>query len=401
MVALAGERLAGTAERAEPSYDYAGFSRLAGPLEPPPPRAYTVQYRRLPGWRPWRTLALVTAMVCSQAAFLIWLLLPQHWPRPQAVVVLYVISIVMVLTLAVIEIFRLLNVFTVCMATLRARDPIPVVPAPGTRVAFLTTIVPSKEPLAIVVETLAAAMNIFHDGLLDVWLLDEGDDAAVRTACAELGVHHFTRKGVEQWNLPSGPHKAKTKHGNYNAWLEAHGDGYDFLISVDPDHVPLPNICERMLGYFRDPDVAFVVGPQVYGNYDNFVTKCAESQQYLFHSLLQRAGNYVRSPMLVGTNNAMRIAALRDDRRPPGFDHRRPRYEPGLPPRTPTRPPVGGGHPSIRPTCSPSARVRRHGPTSSRSSTDGVAGVTRSFSNSSAARCSASTDGNSFTTSSS
>ena len=184
-------------------------------------------------------------------------------------------------------------------------------PAPGTRVAFLTTIVPSKEPLAIVEETLEAAMNIHHDGLLHVWLLDEGDDPEVRAACARIGVHHFSRKGVEKWNLPSGPHKAKTKHGNYNAWLDAHGDDYDFLISVDPDHIPLPNMCERLLGYFRDPDVAFVVGPQVYGNYDNFVTKCAESQQYLFHSLLQRAGNYVRSPMLVGTNNAMRIAALR------------------------------------------------------------------------------------------
>ena len=44
-----------------------------------------------------------------------------------------------------------------------------------------------------------------------------------------------------------------------------------------------------MLGYFRDPDIAFVVGPQVYGNYDAAVTKAAESQQFLFHALIQRA----------------------------------------------------------------------------------------------------------------
>ena len=43
--------------------------------------------------------------------------------------------------------------------------------------------------------------------------------------CAELGVHHFTRKGSwKRWNQPKGAHKAKTKHGNYNAWLDAHGD---------------------------------------------------------------------------------------------------------------------------------------------------------------------------------
>ena len=106
--------------------------------------------------------------------------------------------------------------------------------------------------------------------------------------------------------------KARSKHGNYNAWIDAHGDDYEFFVSVDPDHVPLANFCERLLGYFRDPDVAFVVGPQVYGNYDNFVTKGAESQQFVFHSLIQRLGNFFGCPMLVGTNNAVRISALRE-----------------------------------------------------------------------------------------
>ena len=75
--------------------------------------------------------------------------------------------------------------------------------------------------------------------------------------------------------------------------------------------MPLPNFAERLLGYFRDPDVGFVVGPQVYGNYEGFVVRSAESQQFLFHSLLQRAGNGSRTPMLVGTNNALRVSALR------------------------------------------------------------------------------------------
>jgi Glycosyl transferase family group 2 len=57
--------------------------------------------------------------------------------------------------------------------------------------------------------------------------------------------------------------------------------------------------------------VGFVVGPQVYGNYEGFVVRSAESQQFLFHSLLQRAGNGSRTPMLVGTNNALRVSALR------------------------------------------------------------------------------------------
>lgn len=96
--------------------------------------------------------------------------------------------------------------------------------------------------------------------------------------CRRLEVHHFSRRGVERWNQASGPHKAKTKHGNYNAWLEAHHEKYDFFVSVDPQ---------------------------------GCVTRAAESQQYLFHSLLQRAANIYGCAMLVGTNNAVRITALR------------------------------------------------------------------------------------------
>ena len=81
-------------------------------------------------------------------------------------------------------------------------------------------------------------------------------------------------------------------------------------------------LAERFLGYFRDPDVAFVVGPQVYGNYRGFVTRAAESQQFLFHSLLQRAGNRCGTPMLVGTNNAVRISRAESGGRPARLDHR-------------------------------------------------------------------------------
>lgn len=116
---------------------------------------------------------------------------------------------------------------------------------------------------------------------------------------------------MPEWNTAKGPHRARTKHGNYNSWLLRHGDDYEFFASVDTDHVPLANYLERMLGFFRDPDVAFVVGPQVYGNYTEAVTKAAESQQYLFHALIQRAGNRYGAPMFVGTNNAVRISALR------------------------------------------------------------------------------------------
>ncbi|MFF5918687.1 glycosyltransferase family 2 protein [Streptomyces flavochromogenes] len=295
------------------AYDYDTYSRLAGPLTEPDPETYTVQYRSLLSKEPHRIravllMSLAPVLSALLLAYLVW---PGHRTvREGGDRLLVHLDTVMLVSIGLICLFMLVNVTAIAHATMVARDPIPVYAEKGTRVAFLTTHVPGKEPLAMVRGTLEGATRLRHDGLLDVWLLDEGDSAEARALCAELGVHHFTRAGVPEWNRRKGVHKARTKHGNYNAWLAVHGDAYDYFASVDTDHVPLPDFLERMLGYFRDPDIAFVVGPQVYGNYTDIVTKAAESQQFLFHALIQRAGNRYHAPMFVGTNNVVRISAL-------------------------------------------------------------------------------------------
>jgi cellulose synthase/poly-beta-1,6-N-acetylglucosamine synthase-like glycosyltransferase len=129
--------------------------------------------------------------------------------------------------------------------------------------------------------------------------------------CRRVGARHFSRKGRGYLELTSGTFAAKTKHGNHNRWLWEHGGDYDVVMFVDTDHVPLPIMAERLLGYFRDPEVAFVVGPQFYGNQHDRITRWAESAQYLFHSVIQRAGNRRRCAMLVGTNVAVRTSAIR------------------------------------------------------------------------------------------
>ncbi|QQC93981.1 glycosyltransferase family 2 protein [Streptomyces alfalfae] len=275
--------------------------------------AYQVQYRKLLAGEPHRIRAvlLMTLAPVLTGLLLVYLVWPTHWTeREGGERWLVGLDVTMLVAIGLIELFMLVNVVSIAHATMVARDPVPVFPEKGTRVAFLTTYVPGKEPLSMVRATLEGAVRVHHTGPLDVWLLDEGDDPGARALCAELGVKHFTRLGVPEWNRDKGPHKKRTKHGNYNAWLAMHHAEYDFFASVDTDHVPLPNFLERMMGYFRDPDVAFVVGPQVYGNYETPVTKAAESQQFLFHALIQRAGNRYRAPMFVGTNNVVRITAL-------------------------------------------------------------------------------------------
>nr|WSW43624.1 cellulose synthase catalytic subunit [Streptomyces sp. NBC_01001] len=297
-------------------FDYETHSRLAGPFADPDRTAYRVGYRSLLAREQLRTriraVLLMALAPLAAAGLLLYLVWPTHWTvREGGDRWLVRCDAAMLVCITLIMLFMLVNVVSVAHATLVARDPVPVPPEPGTKVAFLTTFVPGKEPLTMVQGTLLGAVALRHDGPLDVWLLDEGDDPEARALCAELGVRHFTRKGIAGWNTRKGAHRERTKHGNYNAWLVAHGDDYEFFASVDTDHVPLPNFLERMLGYFRDPDTAFVVGPQVYGNYTSAVTKAAESQQYLFHALIQRAGNRYGAPMFVGTNNAVRISALR------------------------------------------------------------------------------------------
>lgn len=292
-------------------YDYGRYSMLAGEVEDPTTDDAVVRYRRPAGARPLRQLLGTAFVTLTQIAFLVWLMLPRHLPHLSRDPWIAAASITMIASIYLIELFRFINVTSLCIASTLARDPVPMTPERGTRVAFLTTIVPSREPIEMVRKTLQAAVRIRHEGTLHVWLLDEEDNPTVRSMCQGLGVRHFTRRGVERHNEPSGPFKTRSKHGNYNAWVDVHGGEYEFFVSVDPDHVPLPNFCERLLGYFRQPDIAFVVSPQVYGNYDNFVTKGAESQQFVFHGLIQRLGNFFGCPMLVGTNNAVRISALR------------------------------------------------------------------------------------------
>jgi cellulose synthase/poly-beta-1,6-N-acetylglucosamine synthase-like glycosyltransferase len=209
------------------------------------------------------------------------------------------------------QLLLLTNVLTVSRACLAARDPVPVEPDPGLRVAFLTTIVPEKEPVELAERTLRAAKAVVYDGQFDVWLLDEGDSDAVKEMCQRLGVRHFSRKDRGYLELNTGTFASKTKHGNHNRWLWEYAGHYDVVMFVDTDHVPLPIMAERLLGYFRDPDVAFVVAPQFYGNQGNRITRWAESAQYLFHSVIQRAGNRRRCAMLVGTNAAVRTSAIR------------------------------------------------------------------------------------------
>ncbi|GAA2365419.1 glycosyltransferase family 2 protein [Dactylosporangium salmoneum] len=295
---------------------YEACNEITGPLTRPALAHRPVAFRKVGGaWRRVMLSLLIAANFLTGLVFVGWLLLPEHIPGARALSAdpgdwHVIVARVAFCFVVLVEAVRMLQNFAVWVFAWQARDPVPMLPEPGLRIAMLTTIVPAKEPIDVVERSLRAMQKVRYDGRVDIWILDEGDDPRVKAMCRRLGVHHFSRKGRPEFNQEHGAFRAKTKSGNHNAWRATHEHAYDVVAQMDPDHVPLPSFLERTLGYFRDPDVAFVVAPQVYGNmYDNWVVHGASVQQYLFSGLIERGGNGLDAPLLIGTNHLYRPSA--------------------------------------------------------------------------------------------
>jgi cellulose synthase (UDP-forming) len=293
--------------------EYREAAYATGPFVPAGARP-SVKYRVTATRRDLLVLtALVAVNTAIVAVLVTWLLQPGHIPAPGQVglvgpaVALGRLSLCVVVA---IELLRFCQNIVLWVLVYRMRDPLPMAPPRGLRVAMLTTIVPDSEPVELVERALRAMLQVRYEGHVDVWILDEGDSPAVRAMADRLGVRHFSRKGRGAYNQPSGAYRARSKAGNHNAWRTEHAAGYDVVCQMDPDHVPFPCFLERTLGYFRDPETAFVVAPQVYGNpHDGFVPRGASVQQYVFSGVVSRAGNGLNAPLLIGTNHLYRPAA--------------------------------------------------------------------------------------------
>jgi cellulose synthase (UDP-forming) len=286
---------------------YADTSTIVGPLQEGNKIHYRNVFSRTDNWVLWIFTLL---NVVTSWAFIGWILWPTNFNYSDFVS--NIAQILILFLMAMVEFIRFAQSAALLFFSHQAKDPIPLKPKPGQRVAVLTTIVPGKEPLDLVYKTLWAMKRIKYDGLVDVWLLDEGNSPEVKVVCASLNVKHFSRKGIPEFNQPSGQFRAKTKHGNHNAWRAQNEQYYDIVAQMDPDHVPTEDFLLRVIGYFNDPDVGFVVAPQVYGNLaENWIAKGSAILVYVFHGIIQRGGNRCHAPLLIGTNHAYKTACFK------------------------------------------------------------------------------------------
>jgi hypothetical protein len=189
------------------------------------------------------------------------------------------------------------------------RRPTPKPLRAGWRVGVATTFVPGAESLEMLEDTVKALVAMAYPH--DTWVLDEGDDGEVKALCARLGARHFSRKPFAHYQTSRGPFQARSKHGNYNAWLDACGFAqYNILVNFDPDHVPEPTFLHEVLGYFDDPRVGYVQAAQAYYNQRaSFIARGAAEETYAYYSATQMASYALGLPIVTGCHTAHRVAA--------------------------------------------------------------------------------------------
>ena len=168
-------------------------------------------------------------------------------------------------------------------------------PSAGLAVAIFTTSSPS-EPLEMFERTLEACARVRYPHT--TYLLDDTRDPRFREVAARHGA-----EWLEVLDLPG------AKAGKINRALELTTE--EFVLVLDPDHLPFPEFLDRVLGHFSDREVGFVQVAQAYYNHDRTFTAAAAAEQtYAFYGpgLMGLYGH--GASVAIGANCTFRRAAL-------------------------------------------------------------------------------------------
>ncbi len=197
------------------------------------------------------------------------------------------------------EIFCLVLSCMVFFLSWQVRERHPTVAPDGLDVdVFVPTY---NESLPMVRRTVQAAMNIAYPH--ETWLLDDGNRPEMQMLATELGCHYLTRED----NIGAKP-------GNLNNALK-HSTA-DFIAVIDCDHIAQRNYLHTLLGYFTDPDVAFVQAPQDYYNITAFQYRNDEDRGLLWHDqsaffqIGQAGRDYWGATTCCGTSTVVRRSAV-------------------------------------------------------------------------------------------
>jgi len=203
------------------------------------------------------------------------------------------------LALVLAETYRVVNatLLTITCWKITRNEP-PAPPAGRTVDVFITCY---DEPLQLLRRTAIGAKAIRYPHA--TYILDDGKRDEVRAMAEELGIGYIRREGNEH-----------AKAGNLNNALTVTNG--EFILQLDADHVPLPIIIDRLLGYFNDDKVAFVQSPQDFYNTDSFTHVVNDEghrmweENRIFFSLIQPGKDTFNAAFFCGSCGMFRREAL-------------------------------------------------------------------------------------------
>src|SRR4051812_18709644 len=208
-----------------------------------------------------------------------------------------IFSVVLLLAETYGLISSLLMIWTVWKLSYREAPPAPR----GLSVdVFITNY---DEPLEVLRRTAIGARAIKYPHR--TYMLDDGKRDEVKAMAQALGLGYIRREG-----------NANAKAGNLNHALGVTKG--EFILQLDADHVPLPNILDRLLGFFNDPGVAFAQSPQDFYNTDSFTHVVNEEgrslweENRIFFSLLQPGKDRWNAAFFCGSCGVLRRKAFDD-----------------------------------------------------------------------------------------
>ena len=159
-----------------------------------------------------------------------------------------------------------------------------------------------NESVDLVQKTLGAAIDIDYPH--KTYLLDDGANPQMKRLARKMGAIYLARTTNED-----------AKAGNLNYGL-AHSEA-DYVAIFDSDHIPNKKFLIETLGYFKDPNVAFVQTPQDFYNtssfqhrYD-FIKNLIWSEQSLFFKIIQRGKDSWNAAFLCGSCAVLKRSALK------------------------------------------------------------------------------------------
>ena len=179
------------------------------------------------------------------------------------------------------------------------RQPQPSVSGRAVDV-FITTY---NEPVSLLRETVLCAVSLSYPH--KTYLLDDGDRPEVAELALELNCSYISRKD-----------RAGAKAGNLNNALKQ-TDG-EFIVTLDADHVPMPDMIEQLIGFFADPSVGVAQSTQDFYNLDSFQHSThiekqrAWQQQELFFSVIQPGKDGYNAAFYCGSPAVLRRKALEE-----------------------------------------------------------------------------------------